>query len=145
MAGTGHETYEDHREIAGPSDRSFGLTVGGILVAIGLVRRLFLSAGPGSTLALLIVGGLLVLAALTRPALLAPLNTAWTKLGLLLAAIVNPVMMALIYTFVFLPVGLGMKLFGRDALNRRRAPGSRTQWISRDPAGPPPDTMKNQF
>lgn len=145
MANSSHETYEDHQEVEGPSDRSFGLTVGGILVAIGLVRWVFLAAGEISTAAFLIPGGLLVVLAVSRASLLAPLNKAWMKLGLLLASIVNPVIMALIYVVLFVPIGLGMRLFGRDALRLRRPANVKSYWITREPAGPAPDTMKNQF
>ncbi len=145
MASSAHDSYEDHTEIAGSSDRAFGLTVGGILAAIGAVRWFFFDAGQLSTAFLVVPGVLLVLVALVRPGLLAPLNKLWTKLGLLLAAIVNPIIMGLIYFFLFVPIGLGMQLFGRDPLRQRRAEGQDTYWISREQAGPAPETMKNQF
>lgn len=145
MANAGHEAMEDHHEVEGPSDRSFGLTVGGILLAIGLVRLFVFDAGTTSTIALMAPGALLVLLALIRPALLGPLNTAWAKLGLLLARIVNPIIMGLMYFLIFVPLGLAMKLCGRDALRMKRPVGQDTYWIERSADGFDPETMKNQF
>ncbi|WP_390583141.1 SxtJ family membrane protein [Erythrobacter sp. MTPC3] len=145
VAKFAHDRFEDHQEIEGSSDRGFGLTVGGILIAIGLVRWAFFEAGLTSTIAFMLPGALLVVFAVLRPILLAPLNKFWMKLGLLLASIVNPIVMGLMYLLLFVPIGLGMKLFGRDALRMKRPSDASTHWIERDPAGPPPETMKNQF
>ncbi len=140
-----HETFADHQEIEGPSNRSFGLTVGGILIAIALVRWFFFEAGPVSTALLVTPGSLLVLMAIARATVLGPLNSAWSKLGLLLAKIVNPVIMAIIYFLLFVPIGLGMKLFGRDALHMKRPVGANSFWIDRSSDVPAAETMKNQF
>lgn len=145
LAKFAHDNFEDHQEIEGSSNRGFGLTVGGILVAIGLVRWAFFEAGQTSTIAFTLPGALLIVFGLLRPGLLTPLNRMWMKLGLLLASIVNPIVMALMYAVLFVPIGLGMKLFGRDALRMKRRSDASTNWIERDPAGPAPETMKNQF
>ena len=50
MAGRGHESFEDHGVIEGPSNRSFGLTVGGILLAI--------SRAIGETMIVVMAAGL---------------------------------------------------------------------------------------
>jgi hypothetical protein len=142
---TAHESVQEHGPPPGGSDRGFGLTVGGILIALALVRGL-LGSGFG-TLAhlLLVVGGGLVATALVAAARLAPLNRLWTRLGLLLARIVNPIVLALIYVMAFLPIGLLMRAFGHDPLRRRRQPDGGTYWVERSPPGPAPDTMRNQF
>ncbi|MDJ0978678.1 MAG: SxtJ family membrane protein [Erythrobacter sp.] len=145
MAKAAHDNFEDHQEITGPSDRSFGLTVGGILVAIGLVRWFAFDASQWSTLAFVIPGTLLVLLGLVQPQLLSLLNKGWMKLGLLLAMIVNPIVMALMFVVLFIPIGLIMKIFGRDALRMKRPAGSGSYWIERNPPGPAPETLKNQF
>jgi hypothetical protein len=140
-----HDTFTDHQEIEGPSNRNFGFTVGGILIGIALVRGFFFEAGPLSTALFAIPGSLLVLFAIGGPSFLGPLNSAWSKLGLLLARIVNPAIMAIIYFLVFVPIGLGMKLFGRDALNMKRPTDANSFWIDRSTEVPAVDTMKNQF
>ncbi|MDF1585687.1 SxtJ family membrane protein [Marinimicrococcus flavescens] len=147
MAGRSHESFEAHEEeeVAGPSERSFGLTVGGILLALGLLRELLGSGFDLMALPLLAIGGLLALAGLVAPRLLAPLNRAWTRLGLVLFKVVNPVVMLLIYATTVVPIGLLMRLAGKDPLRLRKEPAAASYWIDRDPPGPAPETMINQF
>ena len=93
--GNFHESYTHEDDEHGPSDRNFGLTVGGILFALGLIRIFLGHAGhPWLTYVFLVVGALLVIFALARPASLHALNRGWTKLGLLLFKVVNPIVMA---------------------------------------------------
>ena len=48
--------------------------------------------------------------------------------------------------FVFVtPLGLVMRLAGKDFLHRQIDPKAKSYWIRREPPGPPPDSMKNQF
>lgn len=145
MSGSFHERIEAHERIEGPSDRSFGLTVGGILVALGLLKALWFSGWTVLAWALLLLGGGLVATALVRPPLLAPLNRAWLRLGLLLFKIVNPLVMFVIYATTVVPIGLWLRLRGKDLLRLRRDPAAASYWIPREPPGPAPETMRNQF
>ena len=54
-------------------------------------------------------------AALMSPTFL-PLNKLWMKFGLLLSAIVSPIVMGLIFFGVFTPISIIMKVVGRDEL-----------------------------
>ena len=140
-----HESLVEHGPPPGGSDRNFGLTVGGILLALGLVRGLLGSGFGALTLALLVAGALLALTALVAAPRLAPLNRLWTRLGLLLASVVNPVLLSLIFVLAFVPAGLLMRLFRHDALRLKRQPDGVSYWIAREPPGPAPETMRNQF
>jgi hypothetical protein len=46
---------------------------------------------------------------------------------------------------VFTPVGLVMRMFGRDAMVRRFEPELETYWLKRDPPGPADDSYRNMF
>ena len=146
-----HEDYSRDEAIEGSSDRSFGLTVGGILLAIVLVRLGLQWWRSGAVtfgwfeLVLGGIGGALFLLGLIAPAILAPLNRAWMKLGLLLFTIVNPIVLALIFLVTIVPIGLGLRLFGKDPLRLRFEPDAKSYWIERDPPGPAPDSMPQQF
>jgi hypothetical protein len=141
-----HESFLAHHEVEGPSDRSFGLTVGGILVALALVGLLRHGGEIRPLhLVLLCIGVPLIVAALVHPSLLGRLNRAWMRLGLLLFKIVNPVVMFLIFALTVVPVALVMRLRGRDPLRLRRDPAAVTYWIERDPPGPAPESMVEQF
>jgi hypothetical protein len=80
-----------------------------------------------------------------RPAVLHPLNLIWLKFGLLLHRVVNPVIMALLFFGTVLPTGLVMRMLGKDLLRLKHEPGAERYWIVRQPPGPAPETMKDQF
>lgn len=140
-----HEQSIAHAPIKTATDRSFGLTVGSILAALALVRWWWVGSLYWLMVVFLIVGVVLVAAALLRPAMLAPLNRLWTKLGLLLFHVVNPVVMLLLFAVIIIPAGLIMRAAGHDPMRRRFDRDARSYWIARDPPGPPPDSLHNQF
>jgi hypothetical protein len=144
-----HEDFSRKEEVKGASDRAFGLTVGGILVAIAAVRaglHLWDGTAPGWLEGVLAgVGSLLVVFGLAAPARLAALNRAWTKLGLLLFKVVNPLVLGLIYLTTVVPIGLWMRLLRRDLLSLKFDRRAASYWVVRDPPGPAPDTMTRQF
>lgn len=145
MTNTEHQTHEDftrHEKVEGSSDRAFGIVFAVVFLIIALWPLL---DGEAPRLWSLIVAGLLGGTAAIRPALLAPFNRAWTRFGLLLHKIVNPVIMALVFYLTVTPTALIMRLLGKDPLRRRFDPDAASYWIKRDPPGPEPDTMKHQF
>jgi hypothetical protein len=91
------------------------------------------------------VGIVLVVLGLLAPAWLRPLNTAWTKLGLILFKVVNPVVLGLIFLLTIVPIGLIRQLFNRDPLKMNFDPSAKSYWVTRDPPGPAPETMNQQF
>jgi hypothetical protein len=144
-----HEDFSRKEEVKGSSDRSFGLTVGGILLAIAGVRtglHLWDGTAPGWFEGVLAgIGLALVAFGLAAPERLAPLNRAWTKLGLILFKVVNPVVLGLIYLTTIVPIGLLMRLMGRDLLNLEFDRRAASYWVVREPPGPAPETMIRQF
>jgi hypothetical protein len=140
-----HEDLSRAEEVKGGSDRGFGLTVGGILLVIAVVRT-WLHDGYGITeLVLAPIGLCLVGLGLAWPRSLAGLNRAWTKLGLLMFKVISPVVLALLYVITFVPIGLLMRASGRDPLRLKRDPAATTYWVKREPPGPAPESMIHQF
>ncbi len=124
------------------SERSFGL-VFAIVFAIIAFWPLAKSGAPrwwavASAAAFLALG-------YVWPAVLRPLNIAWFRLSVLLAAVVTPVVMALLYITMFLPTSLVLRLSGRDLLGLRREPDRMSYWVPRDVHGPEHESMKRQF
>ncbi|WP_417789887.1 SxtJ family membrane protein [Terasakiella pusilla] len=140
-----HEEHQSTHEVETSSDRSFGLTVGGILALIEAYR--LWSSGILDTfgIVLLAIAGPLFLLGLVYPKILTPLNKAWTKLGFLMFKIVNPIIMFLVYVITILPIGVVMRLAGKDTMRLKLDKEAKTYWIKRDPAGPSPESMKKQF
>jgi len=76
---------------------------------------------------------------------LQPLNVLWFRFGMLLSRIVNPIVMFLIYAVAIVPFGVGARLFGKDLLKLKLEPNSKSYWIDRQPPGPAPDSIEQQF
>ena len=73
--------------------------------------------------------------------LLNPLNIVWVKFGELLGRIIAPIVMAIIYFIIVTPIGLFMRLIGKDLLNLKFSK-SNTYWIKREKKV---GSMKKQF
>jgi hypothetical protein len=141
-AGALHENFTRPEEIIGPSNRRFGLTIAAILGTIGGVRLVLGHSHSGWWLG---AAATLSLFALFRPTALSPINQAWLRLGLALYKIVNPIIMALLFFSTIVPMGIVMRLRGKDPLRLRREPGAASYWIKRQPPSSPSETMRNQF
>ena len=143
MATSGlHEDFSRAEHVKAGSDRSFGFVFAGFFAIVGS-----LSAWRGHTgwHWALPVAALFLVVALTRPGLLAPLNMLWLKLGLLLYKVMNPLVLGLLFFVTIMPIGLIMRAFGKDFLRLRLDRNASTYWIDRQPPGPPPQSMRNQF
>ena len=142
MKQTTHEVFSREEKIVAGSDRSFGLVMAAALAAVTALNawhagRLW----PWTATA----AALFLAAAWLRPAALNPLNRVWLKFGLLLHAVVNPLIMALLFYGTVLPTGLVARALGKDLLRLKRQPDADSYWIVRQPPGPAPETMKDQF
>ncbi len=73
--------------------------------------------------------------------ILTPLNKIWFKFGMLLGTIVSPFVMGVIFFFIVTPIGVIMKIIGKDLLNLRYS-NKNTYWIEKSG---PKSRMKNQF
>jgi len=99
--------------------RDFGLSTGAIVVglfglAIPFLFELNYPRWPWYLLAIL--GGL----ALIAPMVLAPVYKYWMMFGVLMSTyIMTPIIMFAVFYVVFMPVGLLMRLFGKDGMARK--------------------------
>lgn len=141
-SGIHHESFERDEPVRGSSDRGFGLVFTALFVLIGLGP---LVAGHPWRPWALIVAALFLGLALLRPSLLAPLNRLWTRFGLLLHRVTNPLLMGLVFFLAVTPTAFIMRLMGKDPLRLRIDRSAKSYWIDRTPPGPEPDTMRNQF
>ena len=74
--------------------------------------------------------------------LLTPLNILWFKFGKLLGFIIAPIVMGIVFFVVITPIGLIMKIIGKDLLNNKYNNKSKSYWINREKTK---STMKQQF
>ena len=142
MKQSTHEVFSRDEKIVAGSDRSFGIVMAAAFAAVTALNgwhagRVWPWSGA--------LSALLLAAALVRPEVLNPLNRLWLRFGLLLHRVVNPIIMALVFFGAVWPTGLVMRWMGRDLLRLKREPDAASYWIVRQPPGPLPETMKDQF
>ena len=80
--------------------------------------------------------------ALMNSRLLTPLNRLWFKFGMLLGAIISPIVMGIVFFLVVTPIGFFMRIIGKDLLRIKYDKKSKSYWIKRDKHT---GTMKKQF
>jgi hypothetical protein len=137
-----HEDYKRQPEVILSSDRTFGLVWTAILLLYGIAP---LRHGAHFRMVPLAIAAVLALVSFLVPGLLHFPNRVWARLAILLHRIVNPVVMAALFVIVFIPGGLLYRLRKKDAMGRRLDPDASSYWIKREPAGPSPESMINQF
>jgi hypothetical protein len=142
MQQSTHEVFSRDEKIVTGSDRTFGLIMSTALVLVTLLNGWHSGrAWPWTGAA----AAIFLAAALLRPAILQPLHLLWLRFGLLLHSVVNPVIMALVFYGTVLPTGLVMRMLGKDMLRLKWQTEADSYWIPRQPPGPSPETMKDQF
>ncbi len=62
--------------------------------------------------------------------LLSPLNSIWIKFGELLGKIIAPIVIGIVYFIIVTPIGLLMRLIGKDLLNIKFSKDN-SYWIKR--------------
>lgn len=136
------ENLKREHKVEGSSDRVFGLV---FTAAFGLVGVWPILSGGGVRTWALVLATVFGVLALARPQTLSGLNRAWTRLGLLLGHVVSPVALGITYCIAVVPTGLLLRLMSKDPLRLGYDPEAETYWIGRDPPGPEPKTLNNQF
>ena len=121
------------------SERSFGITFSIVFLAIG--GYIFWKSGE-VVWWLVAAAAVLLMITLIYPRLLAMPNALWFKFGMLLGRFIAPIVMALVYITTFIPMGLYIRLTGKDLMSTRLDPDTDSYWIKRETQ---PHPMKNQF
>ncbi len=136
------ELGRQDQEVKLGSDRSFGIV---FAVVFGIIAAWPLLYGDSIRLWATAVALAFLAVALIVPGWLRPLNKVWFRFGLLLHRIVSPIILGLIFFITITPIALLMKLFGKIPLPLQFDKEATSYWIEREPPGPSPETMKNQF
>lgn len=90
----------------------------------------------------MVIAGVILALTVFAPATLKVPNRLWFKLGMLLGAIVAPIVMFLVFVTTFVPFGLVTRLLGKDLLSQKLDSSSDSYWIVREVQ---PGSMKQQF
>ena len=120
------------------SNRGFGIVFFVVFLLIAIYPLL-----KGSDLRIwsLIISFIFLALGLTKSNLLTPLNILWFKFGLFLGKIISPLIMGFIFFVVVTPIGIIMRLLGKELLNLKYNK-KKSYWIEKTG---PKSKMKNQF
>ena len=106
------------KEIKISSNKSFGI----VFFVIFLVVALWPLINEGEIRIWSIVISIIFLfLGLINSKILTPLNKLWFRFGILLGNIFSPIVMGIIYFGVITPIGILMKLIGKDILNLKNS------------------------
>ncbi len=125
-------------EIKIGSNKNFGIVFFIFFLIISLWPKL---NGNEINYFVLILSLIFLFLGLLNSKILYPLNKLWFKFGIVLGKIISPLIMGIIFFLVVTPIGLIMRLLGKDVLNLRYNK-SNSYWIEKDG---PESKMKNQF
>ena len=129
----------DSDKIKISSNRSFGL----LFFVVFLIVSLWPLTHDGSIrIWSVIISAVFLILGLINSKLLTPLNLLWFKFGMILGAIVSPIVMGIVFFLVVTPIGLALSIMGKDLLNKKYNKKKETYWIKRET---PIGTMKRQF
>jgi hypothetical protein len=137
-----HENFAREDQAVPGSERPFALLMAAVLALLAGINgwhngRLW--PWLGAAAALFVTFGLY------WPAALKPLNRLWFKFGLLLHRVVNPIVMGVVFYGAVVPTGLIVRAMRKDPLRLKIEPDRPSYWLERQPPGPEPQTMKDQF
>ena len=131
--------HTDSDKIKISSNRSFGL----LFFVIFLVISLWPLTSEGSIrIWSVIISSVFLILGLLNSKLLTPFNQLWFKFGMILGAIVSPIVMGIVFFLVVTPTGFILRIMGKDLLNKKYDKEKKTYWIKRDASI---GTMKRQF
>lgn len=137
-----HEDRREETDATMGSEKSFGIVFTVVFAVIAVVPVFY---GELPRLWAIGVAAAFLALALLFPSGLKPLNVVWFKLGLLLHKLVTPLTLGFMFFVVLMPIGLLMRLMGKDPLHLKMAPPGDSYWRVRGAGEPSGSSMKNQY
>lgn len=136
------EPIESHRKVIIGSERNFGIVLGVFFAAVAFLP---LFHGGAVRWWAAVVAAAFLACAFMAAWVLRPLNVLWFKFGLLLHHVINPIVMGALYFGAVVPMGLLVRILGKDLLRLEFDSTADSYWISRESPAPPPGGMTKQF
>jgi hypothetical protein len=125
-------------EINKSSNRNFGI----VFFIVFLIIAIYPMLNEGDVRFWSLIASLIFLTlGILNSEFLTPLNKMWFKFGIFLGKIFSPLIMSLIFFLVVTPIGLVLRLIGKDVLNLKFN-NDKSYWVEKRG---PKSKMKNQF
>jgi hypothetical protein len=131
--------HKQYIEVESGSEKRFGIVFAVVFLLVGLYP---LVGNKDILLWPLITALVFFLLAYVAPKVLFVPNKLWFKIGMALDAVVAPVVVALVYFTTVVPIGLIVRLIGRDLLRQKLNKNAKSYWIERNQ---PMRSMRDQF
>ena len=125
-------------EVKISSNRSFGIV---FFIVFLLITLYPLTYNGEIRIWSAIISLIFLVLGLLNSKILTPLNKLWFKFGIFLGKIISPIIMGIIFFLVVTPIGLLMRLLGKDLINLKYN-NNKSYWIEKNG---PKSKMKNQF
>ena len=110
--------------------RKFGLLMAAVLVLVSGYLWYEDAMDPAQVVFSVAAGFLIV--GLVLPVVLTPMYFPWMWLARILAFVNTHLLLGFVFYTLFTFIGLGMRLLGRDPLDRKILPGSDSYWQRRE-------------
>jgi len=120
------------------SNKSFGILFSLIFLTLGVWP---VTKNNEPVISLIILSIIFLTLGLFNSKLLTPLNFVWVQFGEILGKIIAPIVMLIIYFVILTPLGIIIRLFGKDLLNINSCEKN-SYWIKRNKDL---GSMKKQF
>jgi len=120
------------------SNKSFGIV---FFILFFLISLYPLLNNESIRIWALVISLLFLILGILNSKILTPLNLIWFKFGIFLSKIISPLVMGIIFFLVVTPIGLILRLCGKDVLNLKKNK-KETYWINKPTTK---NDMKKQF
>ena len=111
------------------TNRSFGIL---FFIVFSIISIWPVLSGGELRLWSFILAIIFLIMGITKSRFLTPFNRAWIKFGELLGVIISPLIMGLVYFLVVLPIGILMRVLGKDLLSLKFNKNIETYWNKKE-------------
>lgn len=122
--------------------REFGLTIGAILVILGLVA---VWRGKNFYPYLLAVGISLIASGLISPGILKIPQKIWMAFAVVIGFFMSRLILSILFYAVITPIGFALRIFGKDILDMRIDRNAATYWKKHEPEMKTRESYENQY
>jgi len=113
--------------------KEFGVLMAAVLTGISAV---LLFKGKPSSVYFIGIATLFLIPAYLRPMLLKPVEKVWLAFGEKMSMVMTTVLLVLTYFLVMTPIGLFLRLTGKDLLDQKLEPEAKSYWKKIEADGP---------
>ncbi|MBU1122843.1 MAG: SxtJ family membrane protein [Candidatus Omnitrophota bacterium] len=122
--------------------RQFGIIVG---VGMAVLGSLFWWRGKDSYFYFLGISATLLFFGLTAPKILKPFQKVWMSMAVLMGWVMTRVILTVFFYLVITPIGLLMRMFGKDVLNENMDKRAQSYWVPVEDENLDKSRYENQF